>query len=65
VQAIVKLALKAPFELGMIEVAGMEIEEVSVHRNRWIFELDDDFDPVPLLPSGKIQQRVLEEAKLR
>jgi hypothetical protein len=43
-QAIVELALETPFELGMIEISRMEIEQVSVNRDRGILEVDHDFD---------------------
>ena len=65
VQRIVELALEAPFELRVIEVAWMKIEIISVHRNGFIFELDDDFDTVVLGARGKIQERMIVEAQLR
>src|SRR5580700_4804117 len=40
VQRVVELALEAPFELRMVEVAGMEFKIIRVHRDRGAFELD-------------------------
>jgi hypothetical protein len=65
VQRVIKLALKAPFELGMIEVAGMQVEIVGVYGNGCVFELNNDFYAVAFAPSGKIQEGVLVELKLR
>jgi hypothetical protein len=62
VERVVELALEAPFELRVIEVAGMEIEIVRMHRNRGIFELDDDFHAVALGPRRKVQEGMLVEA---
>ena len=43
VEAIEKLALKRPFKLRMVQVAGMELEVVGVHRHVGIFEPNDHF----------------------
>ncbi len=63
-QAVVKLALKCPLELGMIEIARMESEVVGMHRNRRILELNYDFYPITVFPSSKIEQGVLIKPKL-
>jgi hypothetical protein len=44
VQGIIELALEGPFELGVIEIAGMKLEVVCVHGNTLVFELNDHFD---------------------
>ncbi len=49
----------------MIEIAGMEVEIISVQRDRRIFELDDDFDAVAFRARGKIQEGMLVQAELR
>jgi hypothetical protein len=64
VEGVVELALEAPFELRVVEIAGVEIEVVGVHGEAWILELDDDFDGVAFGTGGKRQQRVLIEPKL-
>ena len=43
----------------------MQIEIVSVHRNRFILELDDDLDPFALAPRREVQQRVFVQPQLR
>jgi hypothetical protein len=50
--------------LGVVEVAGMEIEIVGVHGDGFVLELDDDLDAVSFGASGKIQERMLVEAEL-
>jgi hypothetical protein len=64
VQAIIKLALEAPLELRIIQVAGMKLEVIRVHRNTWVFEFDDDFDCIACGPRREIEQRVLVEPEL-
>jgi hypothetical protein len=64
VQAIVKLALKAPLELGMVQVAWMNFKVVIVNRNRRVLELNDDLYTLAFLPGAEGEQRVLVEAKL-
>src|SRR5271168_3332806 len=43
VQRVVELALEAPLELMVVEVAGMEIEVIGVDRDGCVFESDDEF----------------------
>jgi hypothetical protein len=64
VQCVVKLALEAPLELRVIEIAGVEIEIIGMHGNGRVFELDDDFHPFALRTRGKVQQRMLVELQL-
>jgi hypothetical protein len=64
VQGVEELALEAPFELGVVEVAGMKIEIVDVHGDGFVFELDDDLDAVFLGARGEIQEGMLVEAEL-
>ena len=63
-QGVVQLALEGPLELGMVQVARMQVEIVGVHRDCRRLELDDDLDAFALVAGGKIQQRVLVEAEL-
>src|SRR6266702_6749139 len=65
VQRVEKLALKTPFELRVIEIARVQVEIVSVHRNALVFELNDDLDALALGAGGEIQQWVLIQAQLR
>jgi hypothetical protein len=64
VQRIVELALEAPFELGMVEVAGMKIEVIDVHGNGGVFELDYDLDAFGFGAGGERQQRMFVELEL-
>src|SRR5580658_6823463 len=59
VQCIVELALEAPFELGMVKIAGMEIEVVRMHGKGGILELNYDFDAFAFGARGKVQERML------
>lgn len=65
VQAVVELALESPFELRMIEVAGMKLEIIGMHWDGRTPELDDDFHGLALGARGEIEQRVLVEFQLR
>ena len=42
----------------------MQIEIICVHRNRCVFELDDDFHAFALGARRKIQQRMFVETQL-
>jgi len=64
VEGVKELALEAPFELRVVEVAGVKIEVVGMHRERWIFELDDDFDALPFGTGREVQQGMLVEKQL-
>jgi len=64
VQGIVELALEAPFELGVIEISGMEVEVISVNGYAFVFELNDHFDGVGFGTSREGQQGMLIEAQL-
>src|ERR1700679_2043545 len=61
-QRVIQLPLKAPFEVGMVEVARMKIEVIRMNRNRCVFELNDDFHALALGASRKIHQRCLFKA---
>jgi len=64
VQRVVELTLEAPFELGMVEVAGMEVEVIGMHPDRGVLELDDYFHAFAFGARREIQQRMLVEAQL-
>jgi hypothetical protein len=64
VQRVVELALEAPFELRVVEVAGMKVEIIRVHRDRSVLELDDDFHAFAFGARGKVQQGMLVKAEL-
>ena len=65
VQGIVKLPLKTPLKLRIIQIPRMQIEVVRMHRNVLIFEPDDDFDAVALRVSGEVQKGMFVKPKLR
>ena len=52
-QRVIELALETPLELRSVEVPRMQVEVVGVHRNDFIFELDDDLDAVAFGPRGE------------
>ena len=47
-QCVVELALKAPLELRVVEIARMQIEIIRMNRNCGVFKLDNDFHRVAL-----------------
>src|SRR2546426_3248168 len=55
VQSVVELTLEGPFKLWIIEVAGMKFEIISMHRDRRIFELNNDFYPIAFATRRKLQ----------
>jgi len=59
VQAIIELALEAPLELRMFQVARMQIEIISVHGHGGIAKLNDDLHDFAVLTRGKLQQWML------
>jgi hypothetical protein len=63
-EGVIELALEAPFELRVVEVAGMEIEVVGVDGDGLVFEFNDDFYAFAFGASGKVQQRMFVEAEL-
>jgi hypothetical protein len=64
-QAIVKLPLKFPFKLRVVEIAWMKFEVIGMHRNWRIFEIYEYFHTVAFRVRGKLQQRVFVELQLR
>jgi hypothetical protein len=64
VQGVVELALEAPFELRIVEIARMKIEIIGMNGDAFVFELDDDFHAFSLRARGEIQKRVLIKLKL-
>ena len=65
VQGIIKLPLKTPLKLWIIEIPRMQIEVVGMHRHALILELDDDFDAITLRVSGEVQKGMFVKPKLR
>jgi len=63
-EAIVKLALKSPLELRVVEIARMHFENVRMNRNRRVPELDKDFYRFAFCPRREVQQRMLVETQL-
>ena len=64
VQRIEELALKAPLELRIVEIARMKLEVVGVNRDVFVLELDDDFNAFTLRARREIQQWMFVEAQL-
>src|SRR5437016_7939034 len=64
VQSVVELTLEGPFKLWMIEVARMQFEIISVHRDRRIFELNNDFYPIAFATRRELQQRMFIKPQL-
>jgi hypothetical protein len=64
VQTIIELALEAPFELRMVQIARVQIEVIGVYWDTWILELDDQFNAIALGASIEIEQWMLVEAEL-
>jgi len=48
----------------MIQVAGMQIEIISVHGSRRVLELDDDFNAFTFDASRKVQQWMFVQTEL-
>ena len=44
VEGVVKLALEVPGKLRVIEIAGMDGEDVGVYGDGGVFQVDEDFD---------------------
>lgn len=63
-EAVVELALEGPFELGVIEVARVQVKVVRVHRHRRVLELNDDLYPIALVARSEVEQGMLIQAKL-
>ena len=53
-QTIIDLALEAPFELRMVQIARVQIEVIGVYWDTWILELDDQFNAIALGASIEI-----------
>jgi hypothetical protein len=64
VESVEELALEGPLELRVVEVARVQLETVGVHRDRFVFELDDDLDTFAFGAGGEIQQWMFVEAEL-
>lgn len=64
-QAVIELALEAPFKLGIVQVTRVQIEVIGVDRDGRILELDHQFNALALGASGKLEQWMLVEAELR
>jgi len=64
VQRVIKLALETPFEVGVVQVARMEIKKIRVDGQGSVFELDDDFDAVAFGAGAEVQEGVLVKSQL-
>jgi hypothetical protein len=63
-QRVVELTLKSPFELRVVEIAGVQNEIISVDGNGGILELDDDFDSFAFGTRREVKQGMLVKAQL-
>src|SRR5208282_401742 len=64
VQSVVKLALKMPSELRVIEVAIMNRKHVGVHRDGRVFQIDQNFDRAAIFARGKGEQGMIVELEV-
>ena len=64
-QAIVKLPLKFPFELRVVEIPRMKFEVIGMHRNGRIFEIYEHLHAITFRVRSKLQQRVFVKPQLR
>ncbi len=58
-QTVIELALKAPFKLRVVQIAGMKLKIVSMYGNVRILEFDDDFHRLTLSTCIEIEQGML------
>jgi hypothetical protein len=63
-QAVVKLALKSPFKLRMVQISWVQLEIICMNRDGRILELDDDFHALTFAARGKVQQGMLIKPEL-
>jgi hypothetical protein len=63
-ESVIKLALEAPFKLGVVEVARMQIEVIRMYGNSLVSELNHDFHSFTLGTSRKIKQRMFVQPQL-
>ena len=64
VEGVVKLALEVPGKLRVIEIASVDLEDVGVHRDGGVFQVDEDFDEVVGFAGGELQERVVVETEM-
>ena len=64
-QSIVELPLETPFELGIIQIARVQIEIIGMNGDALIFELDDDLNTVALGTRREVQQGMFVQMQLR
>jgi len=64
-QAVVKLTLKSPLELRMVEIPGMHFKEICVHRHSAMLQLNRYFDAFSFDGCPKIQERMFVKTQLR
>jgi len=64
VQAIEDLPLEAPLELGIVEIAGMQLEVVDVNRRVGEARPDNHLDRFALGAGVELDQRMLVESQL-
>ena len=64
VQAVEELALEGPFELRVVEIAGMQFEIVDVNRRLSKFRADDHFHRIALGAGVEFDKRMLVESEL-
>ena len=63
-QRVVELALELPGELRTIEIAGMNCEYISVYRDRWILQIDEDLNEAVGFAGGEGEQGMVIEAQV-
>jgi hypothetical protein len=63
-QAVVKLALKSPFKLRMVQISWVQLEIICMHRDGRILELNHDLHALTFAACGKVQQGMLIKLEL-
>jgi hypothetical protein len=64
VERVEELALEAPLELRIVEVAGVEVEVVGVDGDGGVLELDDDLDAFSFGAGGEVEEGMFVKAEL-
>ncbi len=64
VQRVVDLALEVPGELGVIEVAGMDLKLVGMHGDGRVLQIDQDLYDAVRFPRRESQQGMIVEPQV-
>jgi len=64
VETIEELSLKSPFELLVVEIPGVQLEDVGMYWRVGESRPDDDFHSIALGAGVELEERMLVEAEL-